>query len=230
MRLLIMGSDNSFGKAVRERFASDHEVKAASWVVEIDRKDSAGQITYVDYKQHSEIQKLVEGVDAILYLNESGLEEPEISEERIFERATLAPYSLLKSAREAGVKRVVLESSLRLFDSYPENFKIDEQWQPRPQPEASALAPYLIEQTCREYAREGPISVIALRFDPSEVNSDKNIALSAIDKALKLPLTVPGYRWQVFHITESDRYITRQARLRLGWTGRNQKEDSDGIG
>ena len=106
----------------------------------------------------------------------------------------------------------------------PEKYLIDEQWKPRPQPYASSLAPYLKEQTCREFAREGPVPVIALRFDPVEIQGDVDIALSAFEKALALPLTVPGYQWQVFHISESDRYITRHARLRLGWTPKKNKQ------
>jgi hypothetical protein len=210
--------------AAMKRFASDHEVKTASWAGENVRKDTESQFAIIDYKEPSQIQSVVEGTDAILYSDDSELSNPEVTEERRIEQATLAPYRLLQAAREAGVKRVVLASSLRLFDTYPEKYLIDEQWKPRPQPEASSLASYLTEQTCREFAREGPLPVIALRFDPAEIQEDVDIALSAVEKALALPLSVPGYQWQVFHISESDRYITRQARLRLGWTGKINKD------
>ena len=207
-----------------ERFASDHEVRTARWAGENVGKDTENQFATIDYKEPSQVQSLVEGTNAILYIDDSELEDQEVTEERRIEQATLAPYRLLQASREAEVKRVVLVSSLRLFDTYSEKYLIDEQWKPRPQPEASSLAAYLKEQTCREFAREGPVPVIALRFDPAEIQEDVNIAFSAVEKALALPLLVPGYQWQVFHISESDRYITRQARLRLGWTGKIKKE------
>ena len=65
-----------------------------------------------------------------------------------------------------------------------------------------------------------PMTVTALRFDPAEIDNDPNIAISAIEKALSTPKQVPGYRWQVFHIAVSDRYITRHARNYLGGSKR----------
>ena len=223
MHLLVMGADNALGRAVAEHFATEHDVRPATWAGETKQVHAAAGMSSADFTSPHEIEKLVEGVDAILYLVECGSKPRDDSEEWLIKRATLAPYRLLQAARQAGVARVVLGSTLGLFDAYPEAYLIDEQWAPRPQPEASALSPYLCEQTCREFAREGTMEVIALRFDPSEIEQDIEIALSAIGKALVLPVTVPGYRWQVFHIAESDRYVTRQARLRLGWTGRDRE-------
>ena len=225
MHLLVMGADNALGRAVAEHFATEHDVCRATWAGENEESHSAagGSSTRVDHSNRRDVEKLVDGVDAILYLVECGSKHGDESEEWAIKRATLAPYRLLQAARQAGVTRVVLGSTLGLFDAYPEAYLIDEQWAPRPQPEASALSPYLCEQTCREFAHEGTMAVIALRFDPSEIEQDIEIALSAIGKALLLRATVPGYSWQVFHIAESDRYLTRQARLRLGWTGRDRE-------
>jgi len=219
MQLLVMGADNFLGKEAATRFSDEHQVRAGAWTTGEGREHSAGGVPVTDPLQPDEIQSLVAGIDAILYLSTWSPEGTAVPKDSFIERATLAPYRLLQAARTAGVKRVVLGSTLRLFDAYPASCVIDEQWRPRPQPDPSSLAPYLCEQTCREFAREGPIAVIALRFDPLEIEKDRDIALSAIENALTLPITVPGYRWQVFHIAESDRYATRQARIRLGWAG-----------
>ena len=221
MRVLVMGANHPLGRAVAEHFADEHDVKSATWAGQNERDDTAEGVSFIDHKRPGDIERLVEGVDAIVYLIDYGSQDSNEEEAWLIERATLAPYRLLQAARRAGVTRAVLGSTLRFFDAYPEAYVIDEQWLPRPQPEAPALGPYLCEQTCREFAREGPMAVVALRFDPSEIEEDVNVALSAIGKALALPMTVPGYRWQVFHIAKSDRYPTCQARIRLGWTGKN---------
>ncbi len=220
MRLLVVGADHPLGRAVVIRFAREHDVKSATWAGPYGQDNAAKDLTVVHHTRKAEIDCLVEGVDTIVYLIEYESQESNEDEAWLIERATLAPYRLLQAAREAGVTRVVLGSTLRLFDSYPEDCVIDEQWMPRPKPEARALAPHLCEQTCREFAREGPMAVVALRFDSSEIENDGTVALSAIEKALELPMTIPGYRWQVFHIANLDRYVTRQAQIRLGWAGR----------
>lgn len=220
MRLLVMGADSLLGSAAVDVFSEDHTVTAAAW----RRGRSSGRfaegITLVEFEEYVQIAKVVERIDAIIYLPECARPANERPDSEIITQATLAPFRLLRAARDAGVERIVLASTLQLFDAYPREYRIDEQWRPRPQPEAADLAPLLLEQTCREFAREGPMTVTALRFDPAEIDNDPNIAISAIEKALSTPKQVPGYRWQVFHIAVSDRYITRHARNYLGGSKR----------
>lgn len=211
------------GRAVAKRFAREHDVRVATWAGPNGETDAAKGVTVIDHTRPADLEGLVDGVDAIIYLVEYGSERSDEEEAWTILRSTLAPFRLLQAARQRGVSRVVLGSTLRFFDAYPKDCVIDEQWMPRPQPEARALAPYLCEQTCREFAREGPMAVVALRFDSSEVENDASAAISAIEKALALQMTVPGYRWQVFHIAKSDRYLTRQARTRLGLAVRKEE-------
>ena len=136
----------------------------------------------------------------------------------VLDFATRSTYVLMQAGREAGVKRVVLVSTMAMFETYPFDYAVDEIWQPRPFATAQSLAPFLVEITCREFARQGGIAVICLRFGTlgEEEGTSKTDALAALDGALKLELDPLAYRWHIFHIYSGKRFSMRAARQSLG--------------
>lgn len=165
------------------------------------------------------------GVDAVVHLAEfDPLPRPGLaSDVDVLEHASLGTYRLFGAAREAGVERVVLVGWLSFFDAYPPEHLIDEMWRPRPDTAALHLAPYVAELVGREFCREGGSNAVCLRFLPigdGEENTSPDDVKVALDRALALRLETPGYRWQVFHIASSPRFILRNARLGLGFVGR----------
>jgi nucleoside-diphosphate-sugar epimerase len=162
-------------------------------------------------------------MDAVLHVEAFDAPQPEgdEAEEQALEYATLGTYVLCQEARRAGVERIVVTGSLRIFDAYPGNYLVDEMWKPRPAPDAVGLAPFLCEQVAREFAREGGINGVCLRFLPIGDHPERNTrpadALHAIDCALALKFTMSGYRWHVFHIASSPRFLMRDARIKLGF-------------
>jgi nucleoside-diphosphate-sugar epimerase len=58
----------------------------------------------------------------------------------------------------------VYGSTLEVFSAYPDTVYVTEYYKPLPPPKMAVLARYLGEITCREFAREYPITVTALRL------------------------------------------------------------------
>lgn len=211
MNLLITGADRALGRLAAERLGASHELRLCG--------------AETDLRSPGQVQALVAGVGAVLHLAEfepAPRTGPNAELEAI-EHASLGTYRLLAAAREAGVSRVVLASTLAFFDAYPATWRVDELWQPRPSTRVDQLAPFLAERVAAEFAREGGIRAVCLRFAPIGDDPERHTtaadAMAAIDAALALEFTVPGYRWQVYHVASSPRFIPRQARLGLGLGG-----------
>ncbi len=220
MRILITGADRSLGRHAARHLGREHAIRLTGAAPADDLGDDYRP---ADLTSPEQVAALVEGMDAVLHLAEFDPEPPDgpDAEQETLRRATLGTYVLCQAARQAGVGRIVVAGTLSVFDAYPDSYLIDEQWRPRPAPDAAHLAPYLCEVVAREFAREGPVTGVCLRFAPigddPEANTRLADALGAIDRALQLELGPPGYRWHVFHVASSPRYIMRNARLVLGF-------------
>lgn len=133
-----------------------------------------------------------------------------VDDETSMDLATRGVWNLVTTTR---ARRVVLVSTMRLFDSLDEGWAIDERWSPRPTTEVSLLAPYLAECALRETARDVPVEAVVLRLDDvvneAEWRADNpeptwihaNDAAGAIVAAVMEP-ELP--RWGVHHIVRGD--------------------------
>ena len=201
MSVLVTGADRPLGK-----LAAAHLEKTRA----VRRFDGG------DLRKPEAMAALVQGAQAVLHLDAYN-PQPVGGEQERLDIAAQGTYVLMREAREAGVERVVLASSLALFDAYPEDYVLDEAWQPEPDADAASLSPYLAELTCREFARQGGIAAICLRFGALGKDVSETQALAAIDGALALPLAPHGYRWHVFHISSDARFPIRAARQLPGF-------------
>ncbi len=136
---------------------------------------------------------------------------PDAQEGDILDAATRGTYNLLTQSSAA---RVILLTSLQIFERYPSDYSVAEQWAPLPTTEAADLAPYLAELVAREIARVRPIKAIALRLGQLVDDSDAKQspadprwlhvedAVRAVECALKFepPADGPQTGWWVFHI------------------------------
>ena len=162
-------------------------------------------------------KNIIYNTDLVIYLFQFKLiEENTINKKNII-FSTLFPYKCCSLFNKTNIKRIILGSSLNLYDRYPCNLIIDEQWNPVPSPNDSSLLTLLFENTFKEFAREGPVSVVCLRFNLKEIELEPNIAMSAINKSILLKDKIPGYRWQIYNISKNLRYGTRHAKLFLKW-------------
>ena len=208
MKVLVAGCDRPFGRVVADHLGQAHEVVA------VGREGSDG-VQEVRLSEPEEVRPLVAGMDAVVCADafEMGLLEP-VSDARTLDDAVRGAYVLLDEAQSAGVVRAIAISTLDLLDDYPDDHVLEETFRPRPRPTPVSLATYLVEQTFREFAREGPIASICLRFGEIDQleGTPGYLALEAIDRALTMSLEETRYRWFLYHVCESDRYPLRGAK------------------
>jgi nucleoside-diphosphate-sugar epimerase len=220
MKILITGAHQRLGGLAGAHFGKAHEVLLTD--SKPDNPGDAGELAYsqANLREPDAVKVLCAGVDAILHLAE--FDPPEIpgdnAEQERLELSAQGTYVLLKAAREAGVDRVILASTLDLVSDYSEDYLVDENWQPRPDAAADSLGPYLTELVCREFCREGGIRCVCLRFGALEAVDGTRLqdAMEAMEKALVLAMEDPGYRWHLFHISSSPKRPSSAAKRALG--------------
>ena len=161
MRVLVTGAASALGQEVAAALAADEKVQLRL----LD--DCAAQrqdVEWIDARltDPDAVCQAVQGVDAVVHTGEPP-PTPE-SGEALLDRATRGTHVLLQAAVEAGVKRFVYGSTLEVFRGYPDTVYVTEYYKPLPPTEMAVLARYLGEITCREFAREHPITVTALRL------------------------------------------------------------------
>lgn len=201
MTVLVTGVNGPLGKLAAAHLSQTRDV----------RRFDGG-----DLRQPEATAALVKDAQAVLHLDVYD-PQPVGGEKDRLDMAARGTYVLMQEARKAGVARVVLASSLAMFDAYPEDYVLDETWQPEPDPDAESLSPFLAELTCREFARQGGIAAICLRFGALGKGTSEADAIAAIEGALAMPLEPHGYRWFVFHVSSGARFPKRAARQLPGF-------------
>src|SRR5687767_9623092 len=139
MKIALTGGRSLLGGVLAQALASggEHEVVL---VPEGDLRD----------EQFS--QRAVRGAEALIHLSPLYPEHTS-SERETLDHATRGTYVLLNAAVDAGVKRVILGSSLDLFDRYPAAWSVGESWQPLPDvTDPQQLSVYLAEETVKQFA------------------------------------------------------------------------------
>ena len=162
----------------------------------------------------------VAGVDAVVHLLPLRLadafEGDKISEPDVMDLVMRGTRNLVLESVRASVPRVIVGSSLAVFDRHPPHWDVTEMWRPRPSPATRELLPWVTELSVRELIRLGRIEAICLRFghvvdeeeiqgepfDPRWVHVDD--AVQAIDRALAVDLSqtldAGQPEWHVFHV------------------------------
>src|SRR6266542_690729 len=209
MKIAITGGRSALGRALAQALGGEHEVRVAP---EGDLRDEAFA------------KQIVEGANALIHLAALYPDlPPNASEREVLDLATQGTYALVGASVTAGAQRIVLGSTLALFERYPATWRAEESWQPLPDVrDVGQLAAYLAEESVKQFARVEPIIAIGLRFgeivddaatrgkryDPRWVHLED--AVQAVQKALAYAPTHrtawpgPGERphqgWWVFHI------------------------------
>ena len=215
MRILIAGSNSKLGSALVRALSGKHDVQT----LDLTAGGSGDGPTYRgDPRDRDFAGAAVAGLDAVIQLGP--LVEPDASPVDVLDAATRGTYNLITTATSAS--RFILISTLRLFEQYPMEWRVTEQWAPRPTTDLVDLAPYLAECTVREVSRVMPLKAIALRL--GEVVDDSDVAgksadprwlhlddaVQAVERALVFEAVPPGSwepsiqhpttGWWVFHV------------------------------
>ncbi len=83
---------------------------------------------------------------------------------RLLDTCTRCTYNLFNSIAANSVQRVVLLSSMAIFEAYAPDIAVRANFEPRPTSDLSQLAPHLAEFGAREFALSGATRVIAARL------------------------------------------------------------------
>lgn len=175
-----------------------------------------------DWRDETVVRRAVEGAEVLFHLAPIAPDLPAgATEQEVLDLATRGTYVLLKAAVAAGVRRVVLGSTLAMLERYPVHWAVSESWQPRPDvTDVGQVAAYLAEVSAQQFAHVEPLEVVCLRFgtvvdsqtskglpyDPRWLHVDD--AVQACTKALTATLPwrtqtssgTLGYGWWVYHI------------------------------
>lgn len=211
MHLLITGGNSEFARKLTTALSSDATIRLFDRAFTAPLPSGAEEATGDPCDPETVAQALV-GIDAVLhiapYLPGRG---SQLDDTTALDDATRGTFVLANAARAAGIKRIVLASTLDFFDRFPAHYKISEVWRPRPTPEISQLAPWTAELSLRENTRLGPFTAVCLRlgevvdesqiqdqsFNPSWVHFDD--VVQAFRLALRYQPPHTPY-WSVFHI------------------------------
>lgn len=222
MHLLITGGDSSLARQLASSLASDHSIRLFDRTFSTPVVPDIQQVSG-DPCNEGDIRNALGDVDAIIHLAPY-LPEREIDADAItaLDDATRGTFVLVNAARQAGIERIILLSTLDLFDRLPSHWKVNEGWRPRPTPDIAQLAPWMAELSLRENVRRGQLQGICLRlgqvvddryandnpFDPRWVHVDDVVL--AIRCALRYQAPYMPH-WSVFHVMAAGPY----AKIRL---------------
>jgi nucleoside-diphosphate-sugar epimerase len=182
MRVLITGAGQPLSSTVELALQTEFDLR----------------LTTTDLRDPDVVANQLFGIEAVLHL--ANFDPPHADDNETLDRASRGTYVLLQEAAKAGVQRVVYASTMTLFDGYPREFVVDENWQPLPRAAAESLAPYLGELVCREFAREGRLKIVCLRL-----GDDPDANVNAIREALADEFKPHEYSWRLRHAGAEDR-------------------------
>ena len=179
-----------------------------------------GDIIANELGHGAETDELVVGIDAIVnigYQGQSG------SNTNLMDYHTRRTYNLLQAASDAGVKRYINISTLKLFQDHEENLVVTEKWRSDPPADdIELLVAHMAEYVCKEFARDRLIQVINLRLgwpfignSPAGPEDTAAISHGVIGESLAAALTTQELiQWQDIHVqspVDHQRFITKTA-------------------
>lgn len=209
-RVLVTGANGRLARVVASALPPEVEVRAVD-VRFSSPLPSRVETVEADLRDAERMADLVEGAGAVLHLAPlRALPGDELAQ---LDEATRGTYALVTAALDAGVPKIVVGSSLELFDRLPAEWDVSESWRPRPEPRIEHLRAWLAELSTRELVRTSNVTALCLRFgvvvDDAEVASlpydprwvHEEDAAAGVLRALAYG--APG--WSVFHVTAAGR-------------------------
>jgi nucleoside-diphosphate-sugar epimerase len=171
-----------------------------------------------DLRDETFVNTSIRGAGCLIHLAQLDIGFTDSKEQ--FLQATHGTYQLFLAAQKAGVERIVLGSTLELFQSISAEWEVNEYWRPRPAPNIDPLCAWLSELTARQVTLNPKIPVICLRFGHPVYTS--RIAGLPYDplwvdiedcmEAIRCAIRYPYKRWAVFHIPAAG----SRGKIRLG--------------
>jgi uronate dehydrogenase len=169
MNILVTGAATPLGRAVAAKLAPDHRLRLLDDALDPEVYELGDQVEFVEgtILDDDTVLKVVRGMDAVIHTGEPLRDLPVdglASEQLLLDLYTRGTHMLFKAAVGAGVKKLVYGSTLEIFNPYPNDVYISENFKPLPSPEINQMARYLGECVCKEFARDHRVTVSTLRL------------------------------------------------------------------
>jgi nucleoside-diphosphate-sugar epimerase len=201
LKVLITGAKSRTAGIIANGLAARHDIVLTDL-------NGGGGATACELGHDAATDQLVAGIDAIVH---TGYEAQEGDVSQLIDYHTRRTYNLLLAASQAGVRRVVHISTLRLFDGYEENLTVTEKWRSLPPADdPQLLACHLGEIVCKEFARDRLIETVNLRLGFPIVDdgpeaasaSGESAAVDAetVAAAVLAALECEAAQWQDVHV------------------------------
>ena len=129
MKILVTAADRALGTLFCQQLAREHDV------VPTGRSETADVNRYLclNLTDPEAVATALEGMEIVVHAVPcAGGEGGEQSEEELLDWVSRSTYVLTTEACKAGVRRIVLLSTLDLMRSYDERYIVTPDWQPRP--------------------------------------------------------------------------------------------------
>ncbi|HEX4326489.1 MAG TPA: NAD(P)-dependent oxidoreductase [Burkholderiales bacterium] len=131
-RLLITGAAGKIGSSLRASLNTFYPVIRLSDIVPLTQERPNEEIDQTDLADFDAVQKMVEGVDAIVHLGGIGGVGREKEWRAVVDCNITGCFNVFEAARLAGVKRLVYTSSNHAVGFYPRTEQLDHTTYPRP--------------------------------------------------------------------------------------------------
>lgn len=196
-RVLVTGASGRVGRHVVDALVADNEVTV------FDLIPPAQDVRFVegDVLDLNTVREAIVGQDAVIHLAAIDFGVP-AEPEAYFGTNVMGTWNAVQAAREAGIRKVVLASSVSAVgvgemrpDFPPEYLPVDERHVMKPA-HAYGMSKLVVEDIARGFALHGDISITCLR--PVAVIVDSNLQ-RAVDRA-----TDPDHRWLASYVTGED--------------------------
>ena len=196
-RVLVTGASGRVGRHVVDALVDDHEVTV------LDLAPPVQDVPFIegDILDLAGVRASMAGQDAVIHLAALDIGVP-AEPEAYFGTNVMGTWNAVQAAREAGIGKVVLASSISATgvgemrpDFPPECLPVDETHAMKPV-HAYGVSKLVVEDIARAFALDGGISITCLR--PVAVVVEANLRRT-IERAAD-----PGHRWLASYVTGED--------------------------
>ena len=197
MRVLVTGASGRIGRHVVDALVGDCEVTA------LDLAPPVQDVPFIegDVLDLDTVRASMTNQDAVIHLAAIDLGVP-AEPEGYFGVNVMGTWNAVQAAREAGIRKVVLASSISATglgemrpDFPPEYLPVDEAHPMKPA-HAYGMSKLVVEDIARGFALQGDISITCLR--PVAVVVESNLQRT-VHRAAD-----PGHRWLGSYVTGED--------------------------
>lgn len=225
--VLITGAAGQIASELRSRLSSKFTLRLTD-ILPIAPLSAREQFAAADLTDMPALEKLMEGVDAVIHLGGVAVEE---AWEKIMPANIAGAFNVFEAARRKGVKRIIVATSNHAVGFYPRSETIDDTVFPRPDGRYG-LSKAFAEIMGRLYADKYDMEVFCIRIGAmtQEPEDIRRLAIwihpEDLNSLVELGLTAPLKFEIVYGMSDNKRtWWDNSNAIRLGYRPKHRSED-----